>query len=44
MHRGAWPGYSPWGGKESNMTEHKDILYSSCYIYYIYYISTLTLY
>ena len=35
MPRGAWAGYSPRGGKEANMTEHKDILYSSCYIYYI---------
>ena len=22
MDRGAWHGYSPWGGKESDMTEH----------------------
>ena len=24
MDRGAWGGYSPWGLKESNTTEHND--------------------
>ena len=26
MDRGAWQGYSPWGVKESDMTEHTHII------------------